>query len=98
VNTAAAKARSRSWVQLAAAALAARIEGRLEWLNSIAMSPATAPVSDLLDAYRTHLVRGVRSSPNIDETETNIAASGPKSTAAKRIGNREIETLRVPET
>ena len=27
-----------------------------------------------------------------------MAARGPKSTAASRIGNREIETLRAPET
>jgi hypothetical protein len=34
----------------------------------------------------------------MEETETSMAASGPKRTAAKRIGNREIETFSVPES
>src|SRR5262245_11205873 len=98
LKTNAAKRRSRIWVHTAAAAVAARIDEKSVCPNSAATRPAAAPVSERLEAYRTHRVNGRVSSPSIDETETAIAPIGPHRTAARRIGKSEIETLCAPVT
>ena len=78
-------------------AVAARIDGSVDWLSNCDDS-GDRTVSDLTRRVKIHLVSGRLSSPSIDATETSMAASGPKSTAAKRMGNSEIDTLSAPET
>src|SRR5262245_48732645 len=85
-------------MQTAAAAVAARIDGRVSSPNFEATTPAAAPVSERLEAYKTQRVNGRVSSPSIEDTETAIAPTGPHRTAASRIGKSEIETLCAPVT
>src|SRR5262245_58548703 len=59
-----------------------------------AAKPVRPPVIDLAEVYVAHFMYGAPNAPSIDAAATTIAARGPKTTAANRVGRSEIDSSR----